>query len=134
MLARSVKGVLKEVGLPKDESLRAAARDRKRSWSMPSANLTVLQLQLKAVHGGPPRPPNVPLLRALWSLLDGILGSSKGSWRSLPLSFDSEPRDAANLEMLQACPFKPQNMKKAHLHRCRSYDPLLWVLVTEYGI
>ena len=27
-----------------------------------------------------PRPPNVPLLRALWSLLDGIWGSLKGSW------------------------------------------------------
>ena len=27
-----------------------------------------------------PRPPNVPLLRALWSLLDGISGLLKGSW------------------------------------------------------
>ena len=27
-----------------------------------------------------PRPPNVPLLRALWSLLDGIWGILKGSW------------------------------------------------------
>ena len=27
-----------------------------------------------------PRPPNVPLLRAFWSLLDGIWGSLKGSW------------------------------------------------------
>ena len=27
-----------------------------------------------------PRPPNVPLLRALWSLLDGIWGLLKGSW------------------------------------------------------
>ena len=27
-----------------------------------------------------PRPPNVPLLRALWSLLDGIWGVLKGSW------------------------------------------------------
>ena len=26
------------------------------------------------------RPPNVPLLRALWSLLDGILGLLKGGW------------------------------------------------------
>ena len=26
------------------------------------------------------RPPNVPLLRALWSLLDGIWGVLKGSW------------------------------------------------------
>ena len=26
------------------------------------------------------RPPNVPLLRALWSLLDAILGLLKGSW------------------------------------------------------
>ena len=28
------------------------------------------------------RPLNVPLLRALWSLLDGIWGSLKGSWGS----------------------------------------------------
>ena len=27
-----------------------------------------------------PRPPNVPLLRALWSLLDGIWSVLKGSW------------------------------------------------------
>ena len=27
-----------------------------------------------------PRPPNVPLLRALWYLLDGIWGLLKGSW------------------------------------------------------
>ena len=27
-----------------------------------------------------PRPPNVPLLRALWSLLDGIWGVLEGSW------------------------------------------------------
>ena len=27
-----------------------------------------------------PRLPNVPLLRALWYLLDGIWGSLKGSW------------------------------------------------------
>ena len=27
---------------------------------------------------GEPRPPNVPLLRAIWSLLDGIWGSLKG--------------------------------------------------------
>ena len=26
-----------------------------------------------------PRPPNVPLLRALWSVLDGIWGLLKGS-------------------------------------------------------
>ena len=30
--------------------------------------------------GGPGRPPNVPLLRALWSLLDGIWGLLEGSW------------------------------------------------------
>ena len=27
-----------------------------------------------------PRPPNVPLLRALWSPLDSIWGVLKGSW------------------------------------------------------
>ena len=30
-----------------------------------------------------PRPPNVPPLRALWSLLDGICGILKGSWEVL---------------------------------------------------
>ena len=30
-----------------------------------------------------PRPPNLPLLGALWSLLDGIWGVLKGSWEVL---------------------------------------------------
>ena len=33
-----------------------------------------------------PRPPNVPLLRTIWSLLDGIWGSLKGSWGLLEKS------------------------------------------------
>ena len=32
-----------------------------------------------------PTPPNVPLLRALWSLLDGIWGLLKGSWGVLEI-------------------------------------------------
>ena len=32
----------------------------------------------------PNRPPNVPLLRALWSLLDVVWGLLKGSWGVLP--------------------------------------------------
>ena len=35
-----------------------------------------------------PRPPNVPLLRALWSLVDGICGVSKGSWGVLDMDVD----------------------------------------------
>ena len=31
-------------------------------------------------NSGLPRPPNVPLLRVFWSLLDGIWGFLKGSW------------------------------------------------------
>ena len=31
-------------------------------------------------------PPKVPLLRALWSLLDGIKGALKGSWGVLGTS------------------------------------------------
>ena len=40
----------------------------------------------------PPRPPNVPQLRALWSLLDGIWGLLKGSWGVLAIgTTTSEP-------------------------------------------
>ena len=38
----------------------------------------VPQSFIKRLHY--PTPPNVPLLRPLWSLLDGIGGSLKGSW------------------------------------------------------
>ena len=34
-----------------------------------------------------PRPPNVPLLRALWYLLVGIWGILKGSWVVLVVRF-----------------------------------------------
>ena len=33
-----------------------------------------------------PRPPNVPLLRPLWSLLDSIWGVLKGTWGVLDYS------------------------------------------------
>ena len=33
-----------------------------------------------------PRPPNVPPLRALWSLLDGIWGVLEGIWGVLVLN------------------------------------------------
>ena len=36
--------------------------------------------------GPPPRPPKVPPLRALWSLLDGFWGVLKGSWGLLACS------------------------------------------------
>ena len=36
-----------------------------------------------------PGPPNVPQLRALWSLLDGIWGVLKGSWGGAESSNDS---------------------------------------------
>ena len=35
-----------------------------------------------------PRPPNVALFRALWSLLVGIWGILKGSWGMLDLLSD----------------------------------------------
>ena len=38
--------------------------------------------QAKRPHPG---PPTVPLLRALWSVLDGIWGVLKGSWRVLDI-------------------------------------------------
>ena len=38
------------------------------------------------VLGPLPRPPNVALFRALWSLLDGIWGFLKGSWGVLVVS------------------------------------------------
>ena len=37
-----------------------------------------------------PRPPNVPLFRALWSLLDGSWGVLKGSSRVLACVLDGE--------------------------------------------
>ena len=39
---------------------------------------------------GLPRLPNVPLLRALWSLLDGIWGLLKGSWKVYVLNLVSD--------------------------------------------
>ena len=52
--------------------------------SCPGSGPDVLRpLRVPDVRGKPllnPRPPNVPLFRALWSLLDGIWGSLKGSW------------------------------------------------------
>ena len=35
--------------------------------------------------GGPGRPPNVPVLRVFWSLLDGAWGALRGSWLVLAL-------------------------------------------------
>ena len=35
---------------------------------------------LLVLFRGVPRPPNVALLGALWSLVDGIWGLFKGSW------------------------------------------------------
>ena len=42
-----------------------------------------------------PRPPNEPLLRALWSLLDGIWGLLKGSWGLLEEILSDLMRDGA---------------------------------------
>ena len=39
-----------------------------------------------------PTPPNVPLLRALWSLLDGIWGLLRGGWGVLVLELVLVPR------------------------------------------
>ena len=39
------------------------------------------------VHILYPRPPNVPLSRALWSLLDGSWGVLKGSWGVLDITY-----------------------------------------------
>ena len=36
-----------------------------------------------SIAGQHPRPPNVPLLRASWSLLDGVRGVVKGIWAML---------------------------------------------------
>ena len=54
----------------------------------------------QTVHGHMPRPPNVALLRALWSPIDGIWGVLKVSWEVLVLqllkafhSLPQEPRE-----------------------------------------
>ena len=36
--------------------------------------------QIKTIPNPEPRPPNVPLFRAVWSLLACIWGASKASW------------------------------------------------------
>ena len=41
-----------------------------------------------------PRPPNVPLLRALWSLLDGIWALLQGSWGVLDYPAVEDRKDA----------------------------------------
>ena len=40
---------------------------------------------MQRICNNSPRPPNVPLLRALWYLLDGIWGLLNGSWGVLAL-------------------------------------------------
>ena len=58
-----------------------------------------------------PRPPNVPLLRALWSLLDGIWSLLKGSWGVLGiepvlklLGFVGSPAGGSSLHLDQIDP------------------------------
>ena len=51
----------------------------KRRW-VPKGSLRSPQ------QGPPPGPPNVPLLRALWSLFDGMWGILKGSWGVLAMN------------------------------------------------
>ena len=49
----------------------AGPREERRPWlSTPESDIIHIF----------PRPPNVPLLRAIWSVLDGIWGVLKGSW------------------------------------------------------
>ena len=46
-----------------------------------------------------PRPPNVALLRALGSLLDGIWGVLKGSWGVLVKGHESSRADSHRLPL-----------------------------------
>ena len=54
-------------------------------------------VDIDSYFGSPPTPRNVPLPRALWSLLDGIWGLLKGSWGVLVIAIP-------NTETLNAPP------------------------------
>ena len=52
-----------------------------------------------------PRPPNVPLFRALWSLLAGIWGLLKGSWGGAlwAAGFPGSPCELGHLRRATGC-------------------------------
>ena len=59
-------------------------------WSYCKRSLSLKLVQLCKKLPKLPRPPNLPLLRALWSLLVGIWGVLKGSWGVLVGNFLSK--------------------------------------------
>ena len=70
---------------PKEGRRHFLKRPKWLACKPPSVELSADPSGSKCQHGSffdiqIPRPPNVPLLRALWSLLDGIWGLLKGSW------------------------------------------------------
>ena len=85
-----------------------------------------------------PKRPNVPLLRAFWSLLDGIWGLLKGSWGVLvqpgPFFAESQPNAAAGSFIMgflqsQGTYFPNRNLRDLGLTRaprndcCHSINP-----------
>ena len=73
-----------------------------------------------------PRPPNVPLLRALWSLLDGIWGLLKGSWGCwIHIYTSGLLLNQSLLEKLRAPNPSHQHSKRA-LYPCKGTIGLGW--------
>ena len=71
-----------EVSGPKRHTLNGVWDQSPECWVHGPSGLLSLDglVSQDALAGSVPRPPNVPLLRALWSLVYGIGGVLKGSW------------------------------------------------------
>ena len=78
-----------------------------------------------------PRPPNVPLLRALWSLLDGIWGFLKGSWGVLvegPERAGTSPHDPGSSPKGSKYPCFTQRLQSS------SFWFMTYFLLRDYSI
>ena len=82
-----------------------------------------------------PRPPNVPLLRALWSLLDGIWGLLEGRWGVLVMIFNEfgvqalAAQQLVALQIIVSCGRVCTNgrvMYHAYRKNCRPSSATTW--------
>ena len=89
-----------------------------------------------------PRSPNVPLLRALWSPLDGTWGLLKGRWGVLDKAGIPPDRcsglvrnDLARLQEIWDALSLPSKLpKEPNIGGCQNYGPLLGPLNTRCRI